>query len=99
MTEGLGRSPTSKNNPTQERKSSPEEPEVDNEFLEQENTKCTSTYHPSHGSHKPDQETRKNLKWNQKGRSEKNKHNRVMELLNGRPSLVKISMNTFEIRY
>ena len=56
MRQRVGRSPTSQKSP------SPEQEEVDEEFLEQENIKRTSTHHPSHGTHKPGPSASKDLK-------------------------------------
>ena len=93
MRDRVGRSPTSQKSP------SPGQEEVDEEFLEQENIKRTSTHHPSHGTHKPGPSASKDLKKNQKGQAAKKKHNKVMELINGKPALLRLSMNKFEIRY
>ena len=100
MKEQLGRSPTSQSSTTQE--VGLEEEEVDQEFIDEENMKRTTTHNPSHGSHKPLQGKGKepNLKKNQKGQAAKRKRKKLMELIiNGQPSLLRLSMNKFQIRY
>ena len=79
-----------------------EEEEVDQEFIDEENMKRTTTHNPSHGSHKPLQGKGKepNQKKNQKGQAAKRKHKKLTELIiNGQPSLLRLSMNKFQIRY